>query len=93
MTNKLLQILNIVRPCDKYGHWWSDYCSSLAPAGRSVVTGRRCKKCREIQIIAQPNYFSMFWETQKVCAGCDEFCALDGEDFCRQCLTNHQTGL
>lgn len=89
MIKKLLDILNILRPCKKYGHWWSEYCSSAAPRGRSVVTGRRCKKCREIQVIEKHTlmgeYDTLIWETRKRCIRCDDFCALDGTEFCAGC--------
>jgi hypothetical protein len=76
-----------LRPCAKAGHSWRDWCHSCAPAGRSVVTGRRCRKCLEIQTIDED---SMTWETRATCEECKDYCAIDGSSRCAQCQPNKE---
>lgn len=80
----MLKLLKFLRPCNRYGHWWTHYCSSCAPADKQVETGRRCMMCDEIQLINFTGY-SVKWETQKVCKVCNEYCAKENSEFCNRC--------
>lgn len=66
-----------IRPCHKHGHYWKNWCYS-----GDLVTGRKCVKCNEIELI---DFSFKRWFPQRRCKICDSFCALKKESFCAEC--------